>query len=685
MERGNGRGSRRGSGRGAARRTNQDAAPTAATRPGLQLQMLGPITLWRDDQAVTLPASRKLRALLAYLALSPRPVGRSPLCELLWDAPSDPRGELRWCLSRLRAAVDQPGRQRVVTEGDAIRLYLGDCAVDALDLGQAIRAGIEALTIERQKALVAQVHGDFCEGLELDDSPAFGAWLAAQRRQLRAGHAALLAQLATRLPPAEAFAYIEQWLHLSPFDRRAHDALLTALARDGRIREGEEHLATAGTQFEAEGLDSAPLRAAWRSARGAAPESAPRVELLDATAAVAPEAARRASIAVMPFTAPVGEPAVRGGVADALAHDIITRLSKLRVLFVIAQGSTFALHDRQVGADEAGRMLNVDYVLSGTVRQRGQRLTVDVELAETRSARIAWAETFDQELDEAFGLLDRIGNGIVASIAGEIETLERNRAILRPPSSLDAWEAHHRGLWHMYRFTQEDNQRARHFFETAVRLDPTFSRAYAGLSFTHFQDAFQSWVPREAARDRAFELAGQAVMVDDRDPAAHWAMGRAQWLRGHHAAAVTDLTRATDLSPNFALAHYSLAFVQAQAGDPTAAIEQAARSQALSPFDPLLFGFLGAQAMALARLGRHDEAAACAVRAAGRPNAHPHIHAIAAYCLALSGALEAARAQAAAVQKLRPGYGIADFLRTFQFAPEAAALFQKAAARLGMD
>lgn len=685
MKRGNGRGSRRGSSRGTARPKNPDASPTPTTGPGLQLQLLGPLVLRRDGKAIALPASRKLRALLAYLALAPRPVGRSPLCELLWDAPSDPRGELRWCLSRLRAALDDPGRARVVSEGDAIRLYLGDCDVDANDLGQAIRAGIETLTPVRQRALVGQVHGDFCEGLELDDSPAFGAWLAAQRRQLRAGHAALLAQLATRLPPAEAFTYIEQWLHLSPFDRRAHEALLIALARDGRIREGEEHLAVAAAQFEVDGLDSAPLRATWRAARAPSPESAPRVEQPAAAAPVLHDVARRASIAVMPFAAPAGEPAARGGVADALAHDIITRLSKLRVLFVIAQGSTFALHDRQVGADEAGRMLNVDYVLSGTVRQRGKRLSVTVELAETRSARITWAEAFNQELDDAFGLLDQIGDRIVAAIAGEIETLERNRAILRPPSSLDAWEAHHRGLWHMYRFTQEDNERARHFFKAAVRLDPTFSRAYAGLSFTHFQAAFQGWEPREAARDLAFEVAGQAVMVDGRDPAAHWAMGRAQWLRGQHAAAVADLTRAADLSPNFALAHYSLAFVQSQSGDAGAAIEHAEHSQALSPFDPLLFGFMGARAMALARLGRHDEAAACAVRAAGRPNAHPHIHAIAAYCLALAGALEPARAQAAAVHKLLPGYGFDDFLRTFQFAPEVAALFQKGATRIGMN
>ena len=169
-------------------------------------------------------------------------------------------------------------------------------------------------------------------------------------------------------------------------------------------------------------------------------------------------------------------------------------------------------------------------------------------------------------------MLDEIGNRIVASIASEIETIERNRAILRPPSSLDAWEAHHRGLWHMYRFSKADNERARHFFEMAVRLDPTFARAYAGLSFTHWQNAFQGWAEREPEIDRAFEAAGQSLMADDRDPAAHWAMGRALWLRGSHDQSVVELERAIDLSPNFALGHYTLAFVHSQAGDPHAAI-----------------------------------------------------------------------------------------------------------------
>lgn len=646
----------------------------------MELRLLGVLAVRRDGEPLALPGSRKVRALLAYLALAPQPVPRAQLCELLWDLPDDPRGELRWCLSKVRRLVDAPGRARIFTREDSIGLDLSDCFADALEVARAAGDGIGSLAPPRLRELAQLFTGDFLEGLEIERSPLFSGWLTAQRRRFRGCHAALLEHLVGKVPDDEATAYLEKWLELAPYDRHVHELLLGSLVRRGRVREGEEHLAAAARLFEAEGLDGAPLREAWRAARSqearvlsVAPEPSP-----------APAASRRASIAVMPFADRSATPPERGGPADALAFDVITRLAKLRSLFVIAQGSVFALHERRIGAEEAGRMLNVEYVVSGSVRRQGERLAVTVELAETRSARIVWAETFNQKLDEALAVLEEIGNRIVASIAAEIELIERNRAILRPPSSLDAWEAHHRGLWHMYRFNRTDNERARHFFQMAVRLDPTFSRAYAGLSFTHFQDAFQGWAKAAPEIDRAHELAMQGLLADDRDPAAHWAMGRALWLRGEHGQSVAELERAVDLSPNFALAHYNLAFVHSTAGDATAAISSSDHSRELSPFDPMLFGMLGARAMALVRLERFDEAARWAVKAAARPNAFPHIRAIAAYSLALAGSLDEARAYAAAVRKAVPGYGIADFLAAFRFDAQGAALFRKGAKLVGM-
>ncbi|MEA2720991.1 MAG: hypothetical protein QOJ39_2855, partial [Candidatus Eremiobacteraeota bacterium] len=486
--------------------------------PGsFELRMLGPLTIRRDGVALALPASRKVRALLGYLVLAPRAVPRNQLCELLWDVPNDPRGELRWCLSKIRAVLDEPGRRRVVTEADTVRIDLTSCAVDAIEVARAVQS-LETIGPERLRTLEASFAGDVLDGLEIDGNPQFNGWLTSQRRRFRGYRAALLEKLAGCVPDDDARRYLETWLELAPFDVRVHELLLNALAGRGRIREGEEHLAASVRLFEAEGLDCTPLHDAWRTARafashdvpGAAHDVAVTPRSGGDDGALAP--VRRASIAVMPFVDWSAVAGAGGGTADALAHDVITRLAKLRSLFVIAQGTVFALQERRIGSEDAGRMLNVDYVASGSVRRHGDRLTVMVEVAETRSARVIWAETFNRNLDDAFRVLDEVGNSIVASIANEIETSERNRAVLRPPSSLDAWEAHHRGLWHVYRFNKSDNDRAQHFFRMAVRLDPTFARAHAGLSFTHFQNAFQGWAKREPEIDGAFEAAGQSVM-----------------------------------------------------------------------------------------------------------------------------------------------------------------------------
>jgi DNA-binding SARP family transcriptional activator/Flp pilus assembly protein TadD len=664
----------------------------------LTFRLLGSLELSRGGEPLRLPASRKVRALLGYLVLASRPVARSQICELLWDVPNDPRGELRWCLSKIRGLVDEKGRKRVSADGTPIRLDLGDCAVDTLEVTRAPEHGIQKLGVERQRELAGLFGGELLEGLEIARSPMFDAWITAERRRFRGIQAVLLEHLARALPHDQVSPYLDAWLRLAPFDRNAHELLLTSLARQGRFAEGEAHLASASRMFDADGLDCAPLRELWRRAREAltpvataAPSDASPPELVSAQlvevrreASEGSASGRRAAIAVMPFVDGSSDANKRGGVADALAHDVIVRLAKLRSLFVIAQGTTFALRDRGIGPEEAGRMLNVNYVVSGAARRNGRKLTVSVDLIETRTARVIWADTFDEAIDDTLDVLEEIGNRVVAAIAYEIEMVERNRAILKPPNSLDAWEAHHRGLWHMYRFNKTDNERARHFFAQAVQLDPTFARAYAGLSFAHFQNAFLGWKRAAPEVDRAYEAAGKSLMVDDRDPAAHWAMGRALWLRGDQDQSLTELERAVDLSPNFATGHYTLAFVHSQSGDPRAAISASDHSRSLSPFDPMLFAMLGARALGLARLGEYEQAAEWARKAAARPNAHQHIMAIAALSLGLAGRLDEANEYKAKIRERVPNYAMADFLAAFRFAPDDIERFRKGGQRIGI-
>jgi len=201
----------------------------------IRVRLAGPLAVLRNGEPVHLTPSRKVRALLAYLALSTRPVARSTLCEMLWDVPNDPRGELRWCLSKVRGLV---GSRHVVARDDTVALV-----------------GIE-LDMDGGEELL--------EGLEIDRSPTFQAWLTAQRRAHRERRLKELEHRAHR----DDMEAIEAWLQAAPFDRRAHERLLAVLARKGWIAEGKAHIAAACKRFVDEGLDCSFLRDAWRAAKG---------------------------------------------------------------------------------------------------------------------------------------------------------------------------------------------------------------------------------------------------------------------------------------------------------------------------------------------------------------------------------------------------------------------------------
>jgi TolB-like protein len=504
----------------------------------------------------------------------------------------------------------------------------------------------------------------------------------------RALHAQVLVRLAALSPsdPERGLAYLRQRLDLQRYDETAHADLLAALARCGRIEEGEAHVAAAGRLFNSEGLSRAPLDRAWAQAKRAATGAcatriAAEVErAIDAR--VGASGGRRASIAVMPFLALSGPD---GNLADGLSHDIISGLARLRNLFVIARGSTFALRDQTSNPQEIGQALNVDYAATGSVVRNGNRLVVTVDLCATDNGRVVWADAYETPIADAFTILGGIAARIISSLDAEIEAAERNRAILKPPNSLDAWEAHHLGLWHMYRFTGLDNEEAQRCFKRAVTLDPTFSRAYAGLSFTHWQNAFLfKSAERLVETERAFDAAGRSLLADHRDPAAHWAMGRALWLRGEEAASVSALNEAVALSPNFAMGHYTLGFVQAQTGDPQAAIEATDVARQLSPFDPMLYAMCAARAFALFRLDRCEEAAEWALKAAEKPNAHAHVHAIAALILAAAGRLEESFREAGMIRKLRPTYSIDDFFSSFRILSDQERACRIAAKQIGI-
>jgi tetratricopeptide (TPR) repeat protein len=173
--------------------------------------------------------------------------------------------------------------------------------------------------------------------------------------------------------------------------------------------------------------------------------------------------------------------------------------------------------------------------------------------------------------------------------------------------------------------------------------------------------------------------------LDERDPTAHWVLGRALWLLKRQDDAIEELDIAVDLNPNFALGHYTIAFVQAQGGDTATALRAVDLAQRLSPIDPLLFGMLGVRALACLNLQDYGQAATWGERAAGLPNAHVHIQAIAAFCDALADRQDEARAYVHRIRQTAPSYRCADFLLAFRtLRPSVADLIRRAGPGIGI-
>jgi TolB-like protein len=372
-----------------------------------------------------------------------------------------------------------------------------------------------------------------------------------------------------------------------------------------------------------------------------------------------------------------------GGFAEGLAHDVLSRLSRLRSLFVIAHGSSFRFRGAQNDPRTVSRALGPRYLVTGMVRSQGGRVRLMVELMEAETETIVWSDVLERRVDDVFAIQDELTARIVGTLEAEIEAAEIRRALVRPPASLDAWGSYHRGLWHMFRFTGDDNERARSFFQQALRADPFCARAHAGLSFTHFQDAFLHRISNRCAE--AYRYAEKSVALDERDPATHWVLGRALWLLDRQDDAVGELGLAVELNPNFALGHYSIAFVQSQGGDALAALRSVDLAQRLSPIDPLLFAMLGARALAYLNLGDYARAAEWGERAARRPNAHVHIHAIAAFSDALAERLDEARGYARRIRQRIPSYRCSDFLVAFRtLRPSVADLIRRIGPAIGI-
>ncbi|MGE0830752.1 MAG: winged helix-turn-helix domain-containing tetratricopeptide repeat protein [Hyphomonadaceae bacterium] len=428
-----------------------------------------------------------------------------------------------------------------------------------------------------------------------------------------------------------------------------------ALDDDGQTQWAIRTLHGAGFRFVAE-IKAPPISAAV---------SAPAEQQHIAQPHAAPAA--RPSIAVLPFRL-IGVAGEYAAIADALPQDLITGLSRLRWLFVIARATSFQFRGAEAEPARVGAVLNVRYCLGGAVEVFGKSLAVSIELSDAEASGVLWSERFQTTLEGVHEIRERIIREVAAALELRIPINEIQRARLKAPESLDAWSAYHLGIHHMFRFTKEDNESASRLFSRAAALEPSFARAHAGLSFTHFQTAFLRY-ERDHARhaDLAQHHAERSLSLDPIDPFGNLTMGRAFWLRGDLPASLPWLGRANELNPNYAHARYSAAWTEALLGAAETSLAHADEAIALSPLDPLLYGMLGVRAFSFLAAQDYAAAAEAADRAAQSPGAHALIEMIAAAAHHIAGGQARAATWAASAKARAPQLDSAAFFHAFPF------------------
>jgi DNA-binding SARP family transcriptional activator len=251
-----------------------NAAPQAVAPVAAGLQLLGPMTLVVGGQVQPLPRSKKTRALLAYLAGENRPQRRDRLCGLLWDATDDPRGALRWSLSRLRRVLCADDVDRLDADLTRVAVLADTLDVDAAALDRCHLAGFATIETAALEHVAVQVRGEFLEGLELPDCHDFHAWCIERRERVRRQHAELLAELVARHAgdPARALPFAVRRTQADPFGLAAHEALLRLLLSLGRVGEARQRFDHAQRLFrQVSAPDAIALDRAWRTLREAGP------------------------------------------------------------------------------------------------------------------------------------------------------------------------------------------------------------------------------------------------------------------------------------------------------------------------------------------------------------------------------------------------------------------------------
>ena len=371
--------------------------------------------------------------------------------------------------------------------------------------------------------------------------------------------------------------------------------------------------------------------------------------------ATSPALPDKPSIAVLPFANLSSDPE-QEYFADGMVDDIITGLSRIKWLFVIARNSTFTYKGRAVDVKQVGRELGVHYVLEGSVRKATDRVRITGQLIDANNGAHVWAERYDRRLDDIFGLQDEIALAVVGAIEPSLRRAEVERIKRKRPGNLDAYDLVLRAQADAYSGMPERSSKALILLERALALDPTYALAHAYAAMCYHNRFLRAGL-NEKDRAASIRHAHVAISHGQDDALALTFAGFSIGMDGHdRAAAFTAFESALAISPSTALAYIFGSVILGWAGEAERAIDWSAQAMRLSSLDPWAFAAFHASMLGHFHRGRYDEAVKAAHKAIQSNPDHSISFMLLAAALVKTGRIEEAKAAAARVLELQSGF-----------------------------
>jgi len=375
------------------------------------------------------------------------------------------------------------------------------------------------------------------------------------------------------------------------------------------------------------------------------------------------------SIAVLPFNNLSGDPE-QEYFSDGLTEEIITALSKMPKLFVIARYSTFSYKGKPVKINQIAEELGVGYILEGSVRKTEDRVRITVQLIDALSGHHLWAERYDRDLKDIFVLQDDITMKIINALQVELTEGEHARLWGKGTDNLQAYLKSLRARELYLAQTKEGNALARRTAEEAIALDPEYAPPYHVLSITHFMDIlFRTTKSPDQSMTRAVELIQKAIALDDSYALAHGWLGFLYAFLRKHEESIMEAQKGVALDPNGAHGYLYLNIALRFAGRFEEAIEAIEKAIRLNPFPPSTYFRFACGTNNF--VGRYEEAIAAGKKAVTiSPNEY-QAHMLLAAAYSLSGRQEEARSEAEEVLRLNPKFSVVFWGKTLPFKNKA--------------